>query len=238
MRPACAVFDNARGVAILDGSSLLSRRLTRATGLLFVFVVLASEVLKGDSPSPSGPTSDIVSYFTEHRTGILAGAYVQMLGLFLLALLLVAVADALMPMQALAGRLARLGLVLTLVAYSLYVFLTAALAFGAAAAEPQTAKALWGIRFVSETFVNFPIALLIGGVALAARRTTVSRWYPSFSLLVAAAFLVGGGALSRRGFFAPDGGYGFILFWLFPLWVAVTAFAATSARPSTGGGTL
>lgn len=199
----------------------------RGAGLLFVFGVLASEVLKGDSPSPSGPDADIVSYLTDHRTGILAGAYVQMLALFVLAVLLVALADALMPTQTLAGKLARLGVVLTLVAYSLYVFLTAALAFGAADADPSAVKALWGIRFVSETFINFPIALLIGSVALASRRAVASRWYPPASLAVAAAFVVGGAALSRHGAFAPDGEYGFILFWLFPLWVAVTAFIAT-----------
>jgi hypothetical protein len=35
-----------------------------------------------------------------------------------------------------------------------------------------------------------------------------------------------GASLARDGFFAPDGGYGFILFWLLPLWVVVTAWSA------------
>jgi hypothetical protein len=43
---------------------------------------------------------------------------------------------------------------------------------------------------------------------------------------VAALFLVGGGALARNGFFAHDGGYGFILFWL-PAWVLATAFVVS-----------
>ena len=210
---------------------MLHRRLIRLTGIAFVVVILVSEVLKGDSPSPTGPASEIVSYFADHRSGILAGAYVQMLALFLLALLFATLADDVMPVETTAGRLARLGLVLTLVAYTTYVFLTAALAFGAATdTTPETAKSLWEIRFVAETFVNFPAALLIGAVAMAMRPGLGRPWYRWGSLLVAAAFLLGGAALARIGFFAPDGGYGFILFWLLPLWVGVTAFVATSRR--------
>jgi hypothetical protein len=148
----------------------MSRRLTRLTGIAFAVTILVSEVLKGDSPSPTGPPSEIVSFFADHRSTILAGAYVQMLALFLLALLFATVSEHVMPADTGAGRLARLGLVLTLVAYTTYVFLTAALAFGAATdTTAETAKALWEIRFVSETFVNVPVALLIGSVAFAIR---------------------------------------------------------------------
>jgi len=206
----------------------MTRRFTRLTGLAFAVTILVSEVLKGDSPSPTGPASEIVSFFADHRSTILAGAYVQMLALFLLALLFATVAEDVMPESSIAGRLARLGLILTLTAYTTYVFLTAALAFGAATdATPETAKSLWEIRFVSETFVNFPVALLIGSVALAVRPGLTRPWYRWGSLATAAIFLAGGAALTRNGFFAPDGGYGIILFWLLPVWVAVTGFVAT-----------
>lgn len=214
----------------------MSRRLTRVTGLAFAVVILVSEVLKGDSPSPTGPADEIVSFFADHRSTILAGAYVQMLALFLLALLFATLSDDVLPVDTVAGSLARLGLVLTLTAYTTYVLFTAALAFGAATdTTPETAKSLWEIRFVSETFINFPVALLIGSVAFAVRPGLARPWYPWGSLATAAMFLVGGAALARNGFFAPDGGYGFILFWLLPLWVAVTAFVATprhAALPS------
>jgi len=205
----------------------MTRRLTRLTGLAFAVTILVSEVLKGDSPSPTGPVSEIVSFFADHRSTILAGAYVQMLALFLLALFFATLSEV-MPGSTIAGRLARLGLVLTLTAYTTYVFLTASLAFGAATdATPETAKSLWEIRFVSETFVYFPVALLIGSVALAVRPGLTRPWYRWGSLATAALFLVGGAALARNGFFAPDGGYGIILFWLLPVWVAVTGFVAT-----------
>ena len=93
--------------------------------------ILVSEVLKGDSPSPTGPASEIVSclLITERRS------------------LLELTSDAgAVPARALfrrscrcaharerdRGRLARIGLVPTLVAYTAYVLLTAALACGAA----------------------------------------------------------------------------------------------------------
>ena len=157
-----------------------------------------------------------------------ASAEIAVSRLFLLALLFATVAEDVMPESSIAGRLARLGLILTLTAYTTYVFLTAALAFGAATdATPETAKSLWEIRFVSETFVYFPVALLIGSVAFAVRPGLTRPWYRWGSLATAAIFLAGGAALTRNGFFAPDGGYGIILFWLLPGWVAVTGFVAT-----------
>jgi hypothetical protein len=198
-----------------------------AAGVGFVVVTLVSEILKGDSPSPTGPAATIVSYLADHRTGILAGAYVQMLGLLLLALVALGAVERLW----LAGRrreaqLAALGGVLLVSAYTTYVFLTAALGFGAGTdAEPASAKALWEIRFVAETFIALPAALLVGSVAAGSWGISpFRRWYAWSSAVAAVAFLVGGATLARNGFLAPDGGYGFILFWLLPIWVAATGF--------------
>ena len=197
----------------------MKRHRVRLAGIGFAVLVLVSEVLKGESPSPNAPAREIVDFLVDGRTTILAGAYVQMLALFLAAFAIVSVTG--WP-DSVADRFARLGLVLTLAAYTAYVFLTAASAYGAADLPAGTVKALWQVRFVSETFVAFPAALLIGASAWASR---ARRRYAWFSAVVAAAFLVGGASLARDGFFAPDGGYGFILFWLLPLWVVVTAWS-------------
>ena len=199
----------------------------RLAGVGFTVLVLVSELLKGDSPSPNGPAREIVEFLVDGRTAILAGAYVQMLALFLAAFAIVSVTG--WP-DGVADRLARLGLVLTLAAYTAYVFLTAASAYGAAELPAGTVKALWQVRFVSETFVAFPAALLIGASAWASR---ARRRYAWFSAVVAAAFLVGGASLAHDGFFAPDGGYGFILFWLLPLWVVVTAWSQRRIEPAS-----
>jgi hypothetical protein len=202
-------------------------RLAAWAGIGFVVVTLVSEVAKGDSPSPTGPADEIVDYLRDHRTGILAGAYLQMLGLFLFAVVVASAVERLWQ----EGRrreasFAALGAVLVVVAYTSYVFLTAALGFGAGPdAGPAVAKALWEIRFVAETFIAMPAALLVGSVAVAGLRLErVRRWYAVFSAVAAVAFLIGGAALARNGAFAPDGAIGFILFWLLPIWVAITGF--------------
>jgi hypothetical protein len=202
-------------------------------GVAFVVVVLAGELLKGDSPSPSGSPTTISAYLEEHRSGILAGAYVQMLGLFLFALvMLVALERLLGEGRRRATVLAGLGAVLVLVSYSTYVFLTAAAAYGAGTdLGLETTKALWQVRFVAETFIAFPAALLVGAVAAAALQTrSLPRWYAWGSVAAAAAFLAGGAALRRYGAFAPDGGFGFLLFWLLPFWTAVTGFVVGDRR--------
>lgn len=45
----------------------MSRRFVRATGIVFVVAILVSELLKGDSPSPTGPEQEIATFFGDHR---------------------------------------------------------------------------------------------------------------------------------------------------------------------------
>jgi hypothetical protein len=92
--------------------------MVRVTGIVFVVAILVSELLKGDSPSPTGPEQEIATFFGDHRSAILAGAYVQMLALFVFALLFAAMAHELMSQTSLSGRLARLAFVLVLVSYT------------------------------------------------------------------------------------------------------------------------
>lgn len=82
----------------------------------------------------------------------------------------------------------------------------------------------------------------MGSVATGAiRSSSFARWYAWGSAVAGVAFLVGGATLARNGFFAPDGGYGFILFWLLPVWAAVSGFvlrlkspeSAVAAAPAT-----
>jgi hypothetical protein len=195
-------------------------------GVAFVAVTLTSELLKGDSASPSASAAEISAYLEEHRSGILAGAYIQMLGLFLFAVVVLLGLERLAGAARRATFLAGLGAVLVLVAYTLYVLLTAAAAYGAGTdLGLETTKGIWQVRFVAETFIAFPAALLLSATGAAALATrSVSRWYGWASVVAAAAFLVGGAALRRYGSFAPDGDYGFLLFWLLPLWTAVTGF--------------
>jgi hypothetical protein len=202
-----------------------SPRLLGAAGVAFVVVTFVGELLKGDSPSPRDSEAEIASWLANHRDGILAGAYIQMIGLFLLALVVLGVVERVWSAQRRPAALAAVGGVLLIGAYTTYVLLTAIAGYGAATdVEPATSKALWGARFVAETFIAFPAALLLGSVAVGAlpRRALFPQWYAACTAAATIAFLVGGAALADDGFFAPDGGYGFILFWLLPLWIAVS----------------
>jgi hypothetical protein len=215
----------------------LTPRVAPWAGIGFVVVTLASELLKGDSASPTASAAAIVGYLEEHRSGILSGTYLQMLGLFLFAAVLVFGLERLFPSAPRATLLAGVGGVLVLAAYTAYVLLTAAAAFGAGVdLSLESTKALWQVRFVAETFVAFPAALLVGATAAAALATRgVPQWYAWASVAAAAAFLVGGAALRRYGAFAPDGDYGFLLFWLLPLWTAVTGFVLPAGASEPAG---
>jgi len=79
--------------------------------------------------------------------------------------------------------------------------------------------------------VGFAVLVLVSEVL---KGDSPSPNTPAVSAVVAAAFLVGGASLARDGFFAPDGGYGFILFWLLPLWGR--RHLVVTARPMTSGG--
>jgi hypothetical protein len=224
--------DGLRSAAV--GAQLA--RITPIAGIGFLLLTLLSELLKGDSPSTVDPPLRVATYLEEHRNGILGGAYVQMLGL---ALFLIVVLVAIERIWLVGGRrveaaFAATGALLTIVAYTAYVFFTSALAFGAGPdLDLGTLESLWEVRFVAETFIAFPAALLLGAVGVAGLRMPgLQTWYAPATIFAAFAFLVGAAAVARTGFFAPDGDYGFILFWLLPLWVAVTAFVATP-RPAS-----
>jgi hypothetical protein len=216
--------DGLRSTAV--GAQLA--RITPIAGIGFLLLTLLSELLKGDSPSTVDPPLRVATYLEEHRNGILGGAYVQMLGL---ALFLIVVLVAIERIWLVGGRrveaaLAATGALLTIVAYTAYVFFTSALAFGAGPdLDLGTLESLWEVRFMAETFIAFPAALLLGAVGVAGLRMPgLQTWYAPATIFAAFAFLVGAAAVARTGFFAPDGDYGFVLFWLLPLWTAVTGF--------------
>ena len=202
-------------------------RITPIAGIGFLLLTLFSELLKGDSPSTVDPPLKVAIYLEEHRNRILSGAYVQMLGLLFFLVVAIAVVELVwLGGRRLEAALAAVGALLTVVAYTTYVFLTSGLAFGAGPdIDPGTLESLWELRFVAETFIAFPAALFLGAVGVAGlQMPRLQTWYAPTTTFAAFAFLVGAAAVARTGFLAPDGDYGFIMFWLLPLWTAVTGF--------------
>ena len=195
-------------------------------GVVFVVLLFVGEVLGGEThPPANAPGDTIVSFFATNQTGQLVGSYVQAVALMLLLVFLASIGTILIA----AGQrlLAVLELASSAVAVGIFLFylgLTAAIAFGnPAEKDPQAVQVLYQARFLAETFFSFPVMLLVAATAIGSMHTQVfPRWYSWFSVAVAVAFLVGGADMAPSGFFAPDGDYGFILFWLLPLWVILT----------------
>jgi hypothetical protein len=229
-----------------------SRRLERLgalCGILYVILLFVGEVALGDTTHPPSASSGerVVAFFEQYGSGSLIGAYIQAFAAMVLLCFVASVVTTLASQrQHVMALVAAFGGVVVVGVFLVYLLLTASLAFGAASdggLDPGAASAVYQARFMAETFYSFPVAVLVTAVSVGTLRTKAfPRWYVWFGVAVGIAFLVGGADVAQEGFFAPDGGYGFILFWLFPLWLIVTSvlFMRRAGRlrvgePSPGG---
>jgi hypothetical protein len=199
-----------------------------AMGIAVVVLLFVGEVLGGDDLHPPATDSGqhITAFYAANHAGILAGTYLH--GLALLGLLWFAATLAATVRTS--GQDAMATLIATASAVTasvvgLWLVITATLAFGAGPGQdPGATQALYQLRYLAETFWSLPVAALTGATAVAVRRSRVlPRWHGWFSAATALAFLLGGADMARAGFFAADGDYGFLLFWLLPLWLLVTS---------------
>lgn len=56
-------------------------RLTAAAGIAFIALTIPGLILPGSDPSPTGSLESIRAHFADNRTGVLAGYYLQSLGM-------------------------------------------------------------------------------------------------------------------------------------------------------------
>jgi hypothetical protein len=211
-------------------SDRLWERMGAACGIVYVVLLFAGEGALGDATHPPANTSGekLVAFFEEYGTGSLIGAYLQALAAMLLLWFVASVATALALWgQRTTAVLVAAGGTVAVAVFLLYLLLSATLAFGVASPgglDAGAAEAVYQVRFIALTFYSFPISVLVTATSIAALQLRFfPRWYGLFGMILAAAFLVGGATVAQSGFFAPDGDYGFILFWLFPLWLIVTS---------------
>ncbi|HEX6708842.1 MAG TPA: hypothetical protein VF068_00795 [Rubrobacter sp.] len=198
-------------------------------GIAFVVLLFAGEVVLGDATHPpaNAPGEKIVAFFTEYRTGSLIGAHIQALATMLLLWFVATLATALAAWgQRTTAVLVAAGGTVSVGVFMVYLMLSSALAFGADSTgglDPGAAGALYQARFMALVFYALPVSVLVAATSVGALHTGLfPRWYGRSGIIVAVAFLVGGADVARNGLFSPDGDYGFILFWLFPLWLIVT----------------
>jgi hypothetical protein len=200
---------------------------TAVAGIAFVVVLFVGEAaLGGNHPAPTDAAATIARFYHDHRAGALASGYIQALALILLIYFSAIVCEWLWEAgQPRLAVTAFAGAVLTAATFLVYLFVQSALAYGIAAdSNADITKALYQLRFIAETFVSFPAAILVGAASVAAVRIrTLPRWHAWGGCLIALSLLVAGADVARNGLFAPEGDLAFLtLFFLLPVWVVST----------------
>lgn len=196
------------------------------TGIVFVALVVVTFFLPAASPPTlDDPASDVVAWFEEHETALLANGYISGLALVFFVWFLASLYRRLRD-----GGEARLGVValgggLVLATFALVaVSLQQYLAWGLAAdLDEETVRALWVLWAGGLGWV-FPLAIVVGAPALAALKSGVfPQWYGAAGVIAALWFLVGGAAYANSGFFSPTGAFQWIGFLAFLVWVLVAS---------------
>ncbi|HEY2959075.1 MAG TPA: hypothetical protein VGM21_12835 [Actinomycetota bacterium] len=197
-----------------------------AVGIAAVVLLFVGEVLGGDDVHPTATDSGqhVTAFYAANHAGVLAGSYVHGVALMLLLWFAATLAGVVRAggQDAMATLIATASAV-TAGVVGLWLVVTATLAFGAGPGQdPGAAQVLYQLRYLAQTFWSLPVAALTGATAVGVLRGRVlPRWHGWFSAATALAFLLGGTDMARTGLFAADGDYGFLLFWLLPLWLVV-----------------
>ncbi|HLE98607.1 MAG TPA: hypothetical protein VI540_01830 [Gaiellaceae bacterium] len=196
------------------------------TGIVFVALVVVTFFLPAASPPTlDDPASDVVAWFEEHETALLANGYISGLALVFLVWFLASLYRRLRD-----GGEARLGVValgggLVLATFALIaVSLQQYLAWGLATdLDEETVRVLW-VLWAGGLGWGFPLAILAGATALSAFKSGVfPLWYGAVGAIAALWFLVGSAAYASSGFFSPTGAFQWIGFLVFLVWVLVTS---------------
>lgn len=216
-------------------------RLAAASGAVFVALFVAGFALgTSDQPSLGDPGADWVAWARDHVRE-LKGATI-LLGLALAAFVWFVGSVAQALRRAGEERLAAVATTAGAVMASLALIgiaLATAVAWRLVGEAPRLTKPLFEVQVILLTLVSFPTAAFAYTTAVATWRSRLfPAWYAPLGGLAALAFLFGGGALTAKGFYAPDGGYSLIVTIAFLVWALVTslllAFEVRGRRAEAG----
>lgn len=201
-------------------------RLASAGGIVGVVLFVVGFLVVGDQPGIGDPAADIAGYFEDDRGRVLFGA--TLLGLSAAFFLWFVGAVANRCREAGQGRLAATTIAAGSVSFAVILVLVAvqaALAHGVAeAGEEGAVAALYYVSWTVGVLLSFPMALLFGAASAGlARGGVLPGWFEWFGTLAALLMALGGTVWARDGFWAPDGGYGFITVIVFVVWVVVAS---------------
>lgn len=210
-------------------------RLAATTGIVFVTLFLAGVLAPGPGPPDINDSNDAVFvFFQQHHHALLAS--VILLGLAFVAFLwflgnLVAElrrgGEPRLAAVAFGG-----GVAASAIAY-LAIAIRATITFRTTAHSPVTeVDLMYDFEFITATIINFPLAVLVGAVSLAAWRSSVlPRRFGAAGLIGAPIILAAGGAIDQQGFYAPDGAYAIVALIVFLAWT-LAASTLLITRPA------
>jgi hypothetical protein len=200
-------------------------RLAAGSGILFVVLFVIGWFVPGKQPSLSASNAKWVHYFLSNSREIKVSAI--LFGLALIAFiwfggsLAARLRDA---GEARLGAIAFGGTVATAGVFATAIAIWTALAYRIAAEQPTIVKPFVDVGSLAQTVISFPVAIVIGATAIGIWRSGIApKWWAQLDGLAALCVLVSGGALSHKGFYAPDGGFAIISLIVALAWTLLTS---------------
>ena len=214
-------------------------RAARATGIVFVVLVVIGFLVIGDQPKVGDSSTDIASFYTDHRSRVLTA--VVIFGFALLALMWFVGAVANTLREAGEGRLAATGVALAAVWVALQasiIMVTGGLALNIAAAG-ENGGVLVGLNTITWTgdvFAAFMVAGLIAATTIGLVRARIlPSWYGWLGLVATLAVFLRATNWARDGFWSPSGDWIFVSIACGLAWTLVTSILLVRRAPATEG---
>ena len=212
-------------------------RWTGLAGLAAVILALVAFAVFGATSPPTDSDSGqvIAQYFADHRTTLAVLVYLIALSFGFNLVFFIGLRDVLRrrapDVATLASVGAAGGALFIAIAYVGFGVLLQ-LVYREGAGDPATQRTLFDIYTLNITMASVPTAVAVIATSIAIMQSSAfPRWLAWYGFVVAAAHLVGMGALARDGFFAPSVIGGYIAPLMFYAWVL--AFSVLLLRSST-----
>lgn len=200
-----------------------------ACGIVFVGMLVISNLLPTQPPQSSDSADMIIAFFRIHRFVFLLALYLQGLSIAPLFIFAAKLRNVLHRAEGGTGFFAGISFAASVATGALALAIGpfwAVLAYNQTTFDgnPAVVHALFDLGNVGYNLISFPSALFVATASFVMIRTGVmARWLGWVGLLVALSQLISAGSLAQNGVFAPGGVIILIGFLLFVLWIFATS---------------
>jgi len=210
-------------------------RLAAASGIIGVVLFIVAFAIYGSPPTVDDDAQTVADFFSDNRSQVLWGIFLQGLGVLAFLWFVAALATAMR--DAGEARLAAAAYGSFLLVFSLgatAAMARATLAYSVADSGSDFVLPLYHLAVVIDVVGGLLIAGLYVAVGGAALRTRLfPLWWAWLSGLAGLWAIVNATAWGRDGFWSPTGAGAFIGFVVFFVWMLVTSILLTRRTPST-----